>query len=215
MKEEKIVWATGVLWGSTVSFGFRSDTHMDDHPDQEETFKQYDLIAEGKPVDETWIPKSMWASYLIKPGRLKKVPKLHLFSPAGYWAVSKKFGDLLRQFQLGQTKFYPLELLHHDKETPVEGDYEYLNICEHKSAFEPDQSKNHDTDKFPSGRPLYTMTNVVKDYDLVLNDEACDGADVWLDPNLHSVLFLSGEIVKALKASGFSKQLELVKCRVL
>ncbi|MEP5760301.1 MAG: hypothetical protein ABJ327_13535 [Litoreibacter sp.] len=36
-----------------------------------------------------------------------------------------------------------------------------------------------------------------------------------LDFNLNWVVFLSDEIVQALKAAGFSKQLKLVKCRVL
>ncbi|MEP5759591.1 MAG: hypothetical protein ABJ327_09880 [Litoreibacter sp.] len=47
------------------------------------------------------------------------------------------------------------------------------------------------------------MTNEVKDYDLVLNDTAFDGVDVWLPPQLKDVMFLSGEIVQALKVTGF------------
>ncbi|GFE65582.1 hypothetical protein [Litoreibacter roseus] len=142
----------------------------------------------------------------------KKVPDV--FSPAGYWAVSKEVADILREFDLGQTKLYPVELFRHDGKTPIAGRHEFLNLCEKKAAFEPSLSAKFSESEYAPPGTSFGLFGYGKDYDLTLNKTALVGPDLWLDTKLNRAVFLSNRLAKALDDAGFAKKMRLLKCHV-
>ena len=143
---------------------------------------------------------------------IKKVP--NIFQANGYWAVSKELGDVLRQFDLGQTKFYPVELFCKDKVTPIKGTHEFLNLFERKDTFEPELSAKFRESRYHPPGTYFAPYAEGGDYELTLNSSALSGPDLWLETKLHEALLLSDRLVKALEAAGFAKEMRLLKCRV-
>ncbi|WP_170504532.1 imm11 family protein [Ruegeria arenilitoris] len=136
----------------------------------------------------------------------------------GYPLVSESAKAVLEQFDLGETVFHPLTLMDSGEtrlSTPEP--YYLLNVGNKRSmgnyeALGPEGEVN---------APLVSIANGVvylpshyKEAQLVVNPDALTGPDIWLDPKVPSLLFLSDQLVTGLKEAGMDKGWGLVRCAV-
>ncbi|MDN3720816.1 hypothetical protein QW131_20240 [Roseibium salinum] len=120
---------------------------------------------------------------------------------AGVVVVSAKCADILRQFDLGKSSLYPIRLFQYDRKTSVEGEYFSLNVGERKDAFLPSETLNLDV--FDSGK--MRMAPNLHDDDIALGPTALEGPDLWVNPPLINMFFLSDRLTQALRAAKMSR----------
>jgi hypothetical protein len=168
----------------------------------------------GQPMPADRFPKRLHGEY--RDVHIKKLPDI--FMAGGFWVVSAACADVLRQFDLGQTALYPVEIFQHDKKTRVEGDYFHLAFGEVKNVFEPDETP--DATGLSTGatqKPIrfWRPRAGFEDGNIAVNKLALEGVDLWIDPSLLRTFFLSDALVKALKAATMTRRFGLRKCRVV
>jgi len=140
-------------------------------------------------------------------------------SGGGYPLISESVKAVLEQFDLGETVFHPLTIMDSEEtrlSTPEP--YYLLNIGNKRSmgnyeALGPEGG--------PASAPLVSVAGGVvyvprrgKESKLVVVPEALNGPDIWLDPKVPSLLFLSDHLVTGLKSAGMDKGWGLVRCAV-
>ena len=126
--------------------------------------------------------------------------------------------DVLRQFDLGQTALYPVDIFQYDRTTRVDGDYFHLAFGEVKNVFEPDQTPDVEVASArlnPKPNGYWMLKFALSDGDTAVNKSALEGADLWIDPSLLKTFFMSDVLVQALKAAKLTRRFGLRKCRVV
>lgn len=141
----------------------------------------------------------------------QKVSKLpHVFSISDFLCVSEKVAAVLRDHDLGQGGLYPIELMQVDGVTPFPGPFWALNFGAEKRVLNETESRQ--LRKVPTGQ--YTPKLTVKADDIALFHEAMEGADLWTDPELVRVFFLSPRLKAALTRARVDRAFELLPCRL-
>ncbi|WP_422020796.1 imm11 family protein [Pyruvatibacter mobilis] len=201
------VWVSVAFSSTRLSKQADSDLAFADLRQASDTIKQNRL---GKPLAQDSFPKEFYGH--IPSRKLKKLADLCKLG--GFWVVSAACADVLQQFDLGRTAFYPVKVYEHNRTTSVEGEYFCLSFGETKQAFLPEVSSGlrpRDQDPVREWR----MVGGGKDASVAVHEEALQGVDLWIDPKLFEVVFLSDALVKALRAARMSRHFSLRKCRVL
>lgn len=172
----------------------------------------------GAPLDIDNLPSISWIGKGREAQDNSKLP--HILSVGGYFTVSSKVADVLRQFDLGSSLLVPVTLLKSDRETPFGGEYFIFHLSEKKYAFEPDVSQNF---KYPlggkmapimSGHAGYNgaVNSQTSDGDLLMNASAFDGADVWRDQRLNRSFMMTDDVMQALTAANLHKGIRAFRC---
>lgn len=198
------VWLSRALADTSIIFFFDSDLAADNVERAVEGTKRNPL---GEALGEEYFPKSVRASNETVPERLPD-----LFVANGYWVVSKKAADVLRQFDLGNGALYPVAVLRQDG-TPYPGEYSSWNFGNVKSALSTDRSTN--LRPFGVAGRTWNLPWVLKDDDVAVTGEALAGPDVWVDPTLFKSLFISDRLGSALNNAGLAKAFKLYRSRVV
>lgn len=104
-----------------------------------------------------------------------------------------------------------MKLYEHDKATVIRDDIFILNIGTAKDTLIVDQSPgleqpNRDATKY------YISLDPEAKY--VARPEALDGPDVWADPKVRFVFFLSDRLVQALTSAKMKRYFYLIPCDV-
>ncbi len=137
------------------------------------------------------------------------------FINVGGWPmVSESAKVALEQFDLGNTVFHPLKLMD-STETylTTSKPYYFLNVGNKRSmgnysALGPDGVIGSPLRNVAEGR-LY-LPQIKRETELVVVPEALVGPDIWLDPKVPSLLFLSDTLASGLKTAGVDKGWGLV-----
>lgn len=138
----------------------------------------------------------------------------------GYLIVSKKFKDVLTEFDLGASEFIELPIYEEDGTTPTRYPPHYLlHVKSTKPTLIPEESKNIKkpippgaTEPLPEAR----WHNTFPPDELAVMASSAGGADLWADVNLLYRLFLSDRLKQAIETAGVkSKGLKFVGARVL
>jgi hypothetical protein len=204
-----------MVWISTA---MRDPRHMrpftNDLADNEGTgyltVDTHDKNDAGYPLSSDAFPTMIWPSIYAKR-TLKSLSDI--FNGYGYWTVSARCADVLRQFDLGNGALYPVKVCQKDKVTPV-GDLDWfcINFGNVKSALLVDESQNIEPWVQP-GR--WTEKYTWKDGDIALSPAALRGPDIWIEPSLERSLFLSAALGNALKKAKCVSGWGLLKCRIV
>ena len=160
---------------------------------------------EASSVDESW---RIWPSDDL-PAR--KQPLGDLFFANSVWVVSKRCADIIGKFDLGAGSLYPVQLLEDDRMTVTDTTYFCINFGNRITAILPDLS----TGIRKTFNDYYRLKGVVNDDDIKLSAAAVSGPDLWIDPLLEGVLFLSDRLHAALSKAQVLKGFgDLKRCIV-
>jgi hypothetical protein len=198
------VWASRAYMDSTRVKGFTADP-LPSGVTPGELAKRNEA---GEAMPEEYFPAEVFAEYPDKWE--KKQPDL-IFLAAGPLVVSSACADILRKFDLGQSSLYPVRLFQHNRTTPVEGDYFCLNIGERKDAFLPEQTPRV---KILGNEQMKMRPNLLDD-EIAVSSVALEGPDLWANPPLTRVFFLSDRLTQALRAAKMSRVFGFRTCRVV
>ncbi|WP_019954610.1 imm11 family protein [Yoonia vestfoldensis] len=173
-----------------------------------------DIAIDG--IDANWRGESRLAGSFptelygkFHDQRFGKLPDF--FTAGSHWVMSSTMREVFNRFNLGQTAFYPTRLFQHDRKTLIEGDYCCVSFGEAHRVFVPEESP-----KLPRfGTHRWKLGGGEIDGDVAVRRSAIPDVDVFLDPQMWEVLFLSDRIVQSLKAAKLTRRLGLRKCRIV
>ena len=131
--------------------------------------------------------------------------------------VSKKLAEVLQRHDLGEGGVVPTKLYQFEQTSPVDGDFYMvmLFLFEKKVTLMPRESRNIKPMMYEPDPPTRWMTLGVSDGDVAVSASAQGGVDMWFDPTLPIMLFMSGRLVDALTQAGFADVFNPIKCRVV
>lgn len=170
----------------------------------------------GEILDAGMFPKKAFFKY--KTFSSRKGLK-HAMNGGTGPIISPQVAEVMRRFDLGQCRFFPIELFKFDRKSKV-GDYFCVNYGNAKDAFLPEESRNFRINSgFTEleGRTVYDIFGVKRD-DIALSPCALEGPDFWVDPKLnglHAISFVSDRLAQALKEAGVTGTFPLRRVRVL
>ncbi|KQW79109.1 hypothetical protein ASC89_12470 [Devosia sp. Root413D1] len=207
---EACVWLSVSHIKSELLFGFTCDLIETNLPAVASLIQAF---RQGVAVEGGQLPSTMW----IRPQRAaqdrNKLP--HLFSAAGFLTVSEEFAEVLSGFDLGQTRLYPVELLHSNRREAFPGRYYFLNIAEVHRYFSPEHSARFERIPNPATTYVATIEAEAQDDDVTVIPAALNGPDLWIDDTFRSHFFCSDRLAQTLRAAKVASHLPLFRCRVL
>lgn len=138
-------------------------------------------------------------------------------SGGGWPLVSETVKNVLEQFDLGTTAFHPLRLMDSTETYLATAEpYYLLNVGNKRSMGNYAVLGPEGDVRAPLsnryGKTYLPRTNQEKE--LVVVPEALGGPDIWLDPIVPKLLFLSDRLASGLKSNGLDKGWGLVRCPV-
>ncbi len=139
-------------------------------------------------------------------------------SGGGYPLVSESAKAILEKFDLGETVFHPLTLMASDEtRLSTSEPYYLLNVGNKRSMGNYEALGSEGDVRAPlncRGGGIRYLPRSDKEERLVITLEALNGPDIWLDPKVPSLLFLSDRLVTGLKSTRMDKGWGLVRCAV-
>ncbi len=202
---EDTVWVSGAINDQTAYRAFDNDMLLNDVDLNIETNRRN---YRGEPLRSDEFPSKIWLAK-HKKGPVKRLPAF--FCERSFFVANEKVTEILRQFDLGQGGLYPVELFQKDKNTPIEGEYHYLNFGNVKHSFLPEESP--EMRDIPVDRKYPPA--VIKDATVAVDESALVGPDIWIEPRLLYSFFVSGRLVQALKKAKLDKFFRLSQCRIV
>lgn len=173
-----------------------------------------DRNDKGESLGPECFPTAIWPAANAKKSDTSTGKDF--FYAGTHWIVSGRFVQLMQNFELGGTHFYPVQFLHADRRTPVGGDWFCLNFGNVKDALLPDQS---DGLFKPSRRMDSWRVNSSQDNLIAFSSSAAQGPDLWFDARLKQVFCLSARLGDAMIETGIIKGFkglgELIRARVI
>jgi hypothetical protein len=166
--------------------------------------------SHGIPVGPEVCPKRIWAARDVRlPNRMPD-----LFWAMCQWIVSERAADILQRFNLGGGALYPVTegIFQHNQKTRLDGNYFCWTFGNVKSAFVPEGSPNAQP---PDNGPWWNLPWKPQDWDIGVNQQACNGPEVWVDLKLFKSLFLSRQLGDALEKARLQKAFRIYKCAVV
>ncbi|UWP97962.1 hypothetical protein [Aliiroseovarius crassostreae] len=201
------VWISQAMHLTTTNKPFLSDIAEERMQD---LLAAGELKSRGLPIPENLLAREI---YVNTPRPITSLP--HYFDAGGYHIVSRTLADILRDFDLGETRLHPIEIYQFDRKTPVDGKFELLSIGERKHSFLPEFSEGA-RQTYGDDYDIWKLPGTVRDDMFSVSSAALSGPDLWMEtPRLPRYFFLSGRLVEALKKAKINKSLLLHRCRVL
>lgn len=203
------VWVTRPT-ESLLELSFTRDIPTD--ADREAWFDLVHATRHGHHCAPELFPDRLW---LEDARHDRKSPPAYFRTLAGAHIVRGDFAEVLRGFDFGENQLIPVTLLKSDRETPVDGAFYFMPICEKKSVFEPKLSGRYKPAPLPDSSWVGTLKGVPKDGDVMVNRSALSGPDIWTDDDFFMSVFLKGRLYKALRdRSLIPDQIDVVECVV-
>ena len=199
MADDRPIWCSNFLYNSRT---FRNLRYQ--FPDEERHSYMRSRHLEGQPLTEGDMPDEI---FCVLGTKGDKLPDIFLIT-GRLLLVSERFKSLLKEFELGATKFFRVNVLEGDRETPVNsGPFYLMNYTEFREVAVPEQISN----ARKVGR-RFSVTDL-KAAPVVVRPERLDGLDFALDSKVYNFAFFSDGLVKAIKAEKI-KPLSFVRCVV-
>lgn len=199
MADDRPIWCSNFLYNSRT---YRDLGYDLANNDRQLRLEGQDRLLKGESLIENDIPVKV---YCRKSSMGDKLPDV-FFIANRLLFVSERFNQLLQEFKLGAMKFYPVNVLERDHETPVKtGPFYLMNYTEFREVAVPEQISNlHKVGaRWSSGdlkaKPIY------------VRPDRLNGSDFALDPVVFNLAYFSDRLVKAIKAEKI-KPLSFVRC---
>ncbi len=206
--KEQDIWYLRVLGEMHSRYGFTADMLEQMTVDERnEVWREY---ARRDDVDTSVFPQTFWVDPPMAGARGKTLKAIHVASV--FLTISREFLDVLKQFDLGRLKSWPVTLLKRDKKTPFEGEWHAIWIGNWKEGFLREKSRNFEVPPYEDTKHLAIPRPEAVDGDFVFDADVAKGPDLWRDPNFSKSLFLSDRLHTALKEAGLLKKLQVLRC---
>lgn len=156
-------------------------------------------LQRGEYYADQYFPKSAW----LAPERKNNHLPDFFGILGGFDMVSERFKELLEQFDIGETRFIPATIYEKNRKAPVPGRFYYLNVVSQKRAVDVEASNG----AFIVGK--YRTSTASSKFNLakiVIDASALEGADLWMDPQVHEGYYFSDRLKRAIQAAK-------IKCR--
>lgn len=137
----------------------------------------------------------------------------------GLLVISPELRDVLVQFDLGQTQLFEVPIYKNVKKKPSDlPNHFVLNVHAPKDTLLPELSEKYErpirrdeTEPRPGVKWRPENSSAVA----AVRAESCEGADMWHDPNVRNVFFMSDRLKHAIDAAKLkTKALDLTPARV-
>ena len=213
----KHVWMANYRRNPIAERGYRPDAPDADENGLGPSLDAYAALSGAyerlDPIDVDELPSALFA---LKTFAAHRRPKRHVFS-VGFTIVSSEVADVLRAHDLGATRLVPVELLHPNRKTRVEGEWFYLIIAETKSALRPEASEPGVLKSLSRDRAWFSprRNDMLANDDIAVSPAALEGVDLWRDAALIRAPFLSPRLVKAIRAAKLTRHWDMRRCRVV
>jgi hypothetical protein len=214
------VWLCNALTADNLSYPFATAAvvkataeirHNPGHPNEllDRVFALNREYQTGKSVlNSDLLSEEMY----LQARTARTLPPPHIFTACGYVIVSSEFRAKAEEFDLGRTRFKPVNLFGLEKKTSY-GVYNYLNIQETKESIDIGKS-NYLQPIGSSGFFSYDKSSDEADH-IAVNGSALVGADLWLELAIPRSIMFSDRLKRALKNSGLAAKLKFTRCRVI
>lgn len=164
----------------------------------------------GVPIAENRIPRVFRGDF---PHTRFSKGFPDFFSADGFFLVSERCAAVFRQFDLGSGGLVPVEIYEGDCATRVPGQFFLLNFGCQKSVLMPDLMDRSYIEQF--GPTLWFPRAAGKTDDAhVVNSAACEGPDLWHDPQILKMFFMSGRLADGLRAAKVARTIGMYTCRI-
>jgi hypothetical protein len=137
------------------------------------------------------------------PWKHKKTIQPYMHS--GYHFLRSDAANILRQYDMGGGALYPAAFYENDKTQLVSDQIFLLNIGNQKKTLIAEisdlESTRHDE--------TFYLPLELRGKTLVAYRSALDGPDIWADPRIRDVFFMSDRLVQALTKAKLSRAFRL------
>lgn len=123
--------------------------------------------------------------------------------------------DVLAGFDLGASRFVPVQLLLGDRQTPWPGPHYFLCVPDRIPAFSPKYSRRYEPKRYKDQSHTGTIPFDVADGDISVNAEALTGQDMWQDTSLLRSLFFADRALEAIRQAGLMGDMQSTSCPVV
>ncbi len=110
--------------------------------------------------------------------------------------VKQRFNDILAQFRLGESHLVEVPIWTFDMFRTFDGPFYFFNIAEKRSVFLPEE--NPKVTQRPNGQ--FSVTDM-ETPSVVVQSNAPADVDLWMDPHLRHVIFVSAPLAQAISAA--------------
>ncbi|MEO1492602.1 MAG: DUF1629 domain-containing protein [Pseudomonadota bacterium] len=190
--------STADVWHCNCLSVFHTAPHQaftfDKHATPNYTSAVTKAFQRGEFVDDDLIPKAL----TIKDSQYDATDFEDFFRYT-FCCVSEPFRDFLLGFDIGGTRFVPIDIYQSDGVTKRAETYFILNIVSQKECLVPEETHTSFAIKIKDG--LWRATHRREDFQLTVRSSSREGADLWIDPRLRGDLFFSDRLHAALKAT--------------
>ncbi len=142
----------------------------------------------------------------------------HFLNGGGSPLVGQAVKGVLEQYDVGKTVFHPITLMNPEETQLVTREpYFFLNVCNKRAignyeALGPEGDYRAPLNCRAGG--LVYLPRAGQEDQLVIAPGAIGGPDIWLDPKVPGLLFLSDHLASGLKQAGLDASWRLVRCAV-
>ncbi len=215
----KKIWVSGAMTNPSLDRRmtvFRrydplsTDIRMDDPPLNGILSESQGRYTSGQRLEEAAKPRMAYGR--PSHSRIKALPDF--FKITGFIVISEAFAEVLRRFEIGEAALSPISLYQSDYVEEIPGIWWLLNFNCRKAAFSPE----HSTGGFEAsarGPGRYFAYYLMHDDQVAVTQAALEGCDLWMDPDLMEVFFLSDPLLEALKAAKLTRTLPRLRCRIV
>ncbi|WP_171123930.1 MULTISPECIES: imm11 family protein [unclassified Ruegeria] len=143
-------------------------------------------------------------------------PAPSFMNGGGLPVLSDSAKVVLEQFDLGETYFHAIRLQAPAGHATRDEPYYILNVCNKRlmGNYEALGPEGDLTAPLNNKYGKRFLPRKGSEHKLVVSPEALGGPDIWIDPKVPRLLFLSERLVSALKAAGVDDGWGLVRCPV-
>ena len=174
----------------------------------EEVDTTQDLHA-GRPVESDRLPVSLF----LKDERCDLQFLPDYFSMT-FPCVSQRLADFLQGFDIGDSRFLPIDIVQSDRRTVRPDRFYILNIVSQKSCWVREDSYKLSSTWIAEDHWLFMFAP--GDDLLAVRASATEGADLWVDPVLQGAMFVSDRLYQAWKATTMMPpMMEFYRCKLV
>jgi hypothetical protein len=164
----------------------------------------------GESLGPECFPREVYVSH-DSDRNYENLPEL--FFAGSYWVVSGEVADIMRRFDLGQGNLYPTKVFRKDRKTLIGDRWFCLNFGNVKRAYQG--GGENQMPWVPEPPIRHSAPLILMDNRLTVSSEAFAGPDIWVDPQIRDIFFISDRLSKDLKVEGVARAFGLKKCRAI
>ncbi|MEM6906836.1 MAG: DUF1629 domain-containing protein [Pseudomonadota bacterium] len=126
--------------------------------------------------------------------------------------LSERFVEILQVFDVGETRFYPIDLYQSDRKTKRPEKLFIMNIVSKKSCWDRAETRDYTHEWITEDH--WNFSYGPADNHVAVNASARKGADLWCDPLLVGCMFVSDHLKQAITSALLTPKIEFHRCKI-